>query len=149
MIFLILLQVRRHGRLGLHGCNIYKNKVFFLKKKLVTFGTDESFVRLCMYLSNCREYLDLNKKKKIKPSTSSKKEYEFMKACSCKACSCKDMMIAVLTIYSFGLFGDKKKIKMTTYHYKKISYKFWVLRFYMTIDDNIINLQKICMAILI
>jgi hypothetical protein len=106
----------------------------------VTFGTDESFVRLCMYLSNCREYLDLNKKKKIKPSTSSKKEYEFMKACSCKACSCNDMMIAVLTIYSFGLFGDKKKIKMTTYHYKKISYKFWVLRFYMTIDDNIINL---------
>lgn len=55
-----------------------KIRCFFLKKKkkLVTFGTDESFVRLCMYLSNCREYLDLNKKKKIKPSTSSKKEYE-------------------------------------------------------------------------
>jgi hypothetical protein len=104
-----------------------KIRCFFFKKKLVTFGTDESLVRLCMYLSNCREYLDLNKKKKIKPSTSSKKEYEFMKACSCKACSCKDMMIAVLTIYSFGLFGDKKKIKMTTYHYKKylISSGFW------------------------
>jgi hypothetical protein len=93
----------------------------------VTFGTDESFVRLCMYLSNCREYLDLNKKKKIKPSTSSKKEYEFMKACSCKACSCKDMMITVLTIYSFGLFGDKKRSKWQHITIKKylISSGFW------------------------